>query len=601
MKKKFILIPTIIIILLIFLIIITFPKHIYNAVFIDNENNYSHLIINGNRKYIKTGKLSFKKFSIINFKKNMIKSYSFKLSPSIDERVMSKHKDYYDMEISGSIKLSKVCYYYIIDKNNNISSVKSNKIIVGKNNVKSYKDGHGNLNTFMISKMDYKTMRVGISTTDFSSIYHKNASILCRQPVEIYGPGKSDKLSIKAGTQISIQKDGDELALKTSSSTKKYKRRIYIEGNIMTLKSVKRGKPAFNPSYSGVLEFTPEKSGLLIINEVPIEDYIEKVVPSEMPSFGGIESLKCQAVAARTYAISDMLANRFDYMGFYVNDSTQSQVYNNEPRNNLTNEAVFETQGIIMTYNGKPIDAKYYSASAGTGVTYKDVWKAADGSSENEPYFVTSSYIEDPNFTIPKSESDWLSFYKNTNLKGVDSTSPYFRWRIAYTKAGLTNSLKKTLPKVYKNYKKFMTIKKGNKVVKKLPDIGTIQDVKVLKRSEGGNVISISYLFDNNVEIILNGESTVRSSLRCGSDYTVEETHTINYKNSILRLGGLMPSSFFSFEKSGDNFTIYGGGYGHGVGMSQYGAMGLSKSGKEYKDILNTFYKNVKLEDTDSL
>ena len=131
------------------------------------------------------------------------------------------------------------------------------------------------------------------------------------------------------------------------------------------------------PTYRGSLLIKVSSnsgSRLNLVNEVFIEDYLLQVVPSEMPRSFGVEALKAQAVAARTYALSDYIKGRYKNQGFHVMDNTMSQVYNNTNENLETREAIKKTYGQVMLYDGKPIDAKYYSTSCGMGASAITVW-----------------------------------------------------------------------------------------------------------------------------------------------------------------------------------------------------------------------------------
>lgn len=129
-----------------------------------------------------------------------------------------------------------------------------------------------------------------------------------------------------------------------------------------------------NPSYRGTFTINSVGSKFRIINNVNIEDYLLQVVPSEMPYSFGVEALKTQAVAARTYAISDYLKNKYTKLGFHVKDTVESQVYNNQKENEFARQAIEETKGEILIYNGKPIDAKYFSTSSGLTNNAHEVW-----------------------------------------------------------------------------------------------------------------------------------------------------------------------------------------------------------------------------------
>lgn len=102
---------------------------------------------------------------------------------------------------------------------------------------------------------------------------------------------------------------------------------------------------------------------LVIINDLPLEEYILGVVPSEMPSKWSYEALKAQAIAARSYAIANR--GKRGSRGYDLKDTPEDQAYGGASSETYsTNKAVIETKGIVVTYNKKVIPA-YYSASAG--------------------------------------------------------------------------------------------------------------------------------------------------------------------------------------------------------------------------------------------
>lgn len=115
--------------------------------------------------------------------------------------------------------------------------------------------------------------------------------------------------------------------------------------------------------YRGYFMLINDGLGLTVINDVPLEKYLKGVVPSEMPSSWEHDAHKAQAIAARSYAIAN-LGKRAKY-GYDLKDTPEDQAYGGaSAETNQTNEAVEETEGIVLIYNGKIIPA-YYSASAG--------------------------------------------------------------------------------------------------------------------------------------------------------------------------------------------------------------------------------------------
>lgn len=120
-----------------------------------------------------------------------------------------------------------------------------------------------------------------------------------------------------------------------------------------------------NPYYSGTLEIAAEDGSLVIVNELPLEEYLYHVVPSEMPVGFGVEALKVQAVCARSYAYRHIMNNSYRAYGAHVDDSVGYQVYNNIKEQPDSTQAVKETYGQVMRSDEGVVAAYYYSTSCG--------------------------------------------------------------------------------------------------------------------------------------------------------------------------------------------------------------------------------------------
>ena len=107
--------------------------------------------------------------------------------------------------------------------------------------------------------------------------------------------------------------------------------------------------------------------GIVLINELPVEDYVRYVLPSEMPSSFNREALKAQAVCARTFAYRQMKSDDYAEYGANLDNTTAYQVYHGAEPTKATNQAVRDTQGMVLTSEGELIDCYYYSTSAGYG------------------------------------------------------------------------------------------------------------------------------------------------------------------------------------------------------------------------------------------
>lgn len=222
-------------------------------------------------------------------------------------------------------------------------------------------------------------IRVGIMTTGFKSLDHEKIVLTSTRHMIIHN--KYINIETKNRDVVSfISKNGminiyvnHKLKAKT-----RYPIKIECPKAMISVLSIKRHHRKFNyPTYRGDFEIRLSANNnhkLTLINEIDIERYLYQVLPSEMPEGFGLEALKVQAVAARTYALSDYKKNRYKNLGFHITDSTQSQVYNNLDENETSREAINATKGDILLYNNELVDAKYYSTSSGYGANADNIW-----------------------------------------------------------------------------------------------------------------------------------------------------------------------------------------------------------------------------------
>ncbi len=126
--------------------------------------------------------------------------------------------------------------------------------------------------------------------------------------------------------------------------------------------------------YDGSIEIIPKAEGLIIVNELFLEKYLTRVVPSEMPATYEKEALKAQAVCARTYAWKQIQEQRLHELEADVDDTVNFQVYGNMERQKAATEAVKrETEGQILRQDGEAVEAYYFSTSAGVTST-DEIW-----------------------------------------------------------------------------------------------------------------------------------------------------------------------------------------------------------------------------------
>ena len=293
-----------------------------------------------------------------------------------------------------------------------------------------------------------------------------------------------------------------------------------------------------------------------------IEDYLTRVVPSEMPSSYEVEALKAQAVCARTYAYRQIQANAYSQYGAHVDDSTNYQVYNNIDSNERTNLAIKETDGEMVFYGDTPAETYYFSTSCGY-TTDGTIWGA---DLKDVPYLQGIALTEDKKMEDMTKNEVFVPFIQGQGMKNYDSGYSMYRWSTTIT---------------------------NKKLAEKIDDIGTIQALFVTERGTGGIAKTVKVIGSEG-EKVLKGQTQIRNMLGA-SDLVYKKND-----GSTMTDWASLPSAFIAVdetardeEKGTRTFTIWGGGYGHGVGMSQNGAQQMAKEGKTYKEILNFFYSDV--------
>ena len=313
------------------------------------------------------------------------------------------------------------------------------------------------------------------------------------------------------------------------------------EGDKITISSLKRGYGV--PSYRGELELFSTAQGIAVINELPLEEYLYAVVPSEMPASYEEEALKAQAVCARSYAYCHMEGQAYPEYKANVDDSTAYQVYGNSAEQEKTIAAVDATMGEKLKYHDTVVKAYYFSTSCGR-TTNVEAWgtKVSDANS-----YLKGTRVEE-NGTCYEKDLPWFSWSCDIP---VETVSNLF---------GLNTG----------------------------QDVGTISQIEITKRGEGDVALEMK-VTGSKGSAVIRTENKIRSALG-GNGYKIQKQDGTEAASAKL-----LPSAFFTVEKRGESFRIKGGGYGHGIGMSQNGANEMAKKGKDYITILGMFYDGVEI------
>lgn len=368
----------------------------------------------------------------------------------------------------------------------------------------------------------------------------------------------------------------------------------------LTIESIE--KSGAHPSYYGTIEVIKLEKGYRLINEVDIEKYVAGVLPSEMPTSYGIEALKAQAVAIRTYGAACIASGKFMEYGAHVDDTTASQVYNRIPADELAIQAAQQTAGLLLKSDGKLISNKFFATSCGYTANFGEVWAGATFPSNSPTYLVASQqYVDGPAVESLSEEEAFKTFIMlgEEDIDAFDEASPWFRWKVTLDRETLSKLIEPALSKLGSSYSTLMSYvsKDGNKELFNGQEIGDIYSLEVVERGEGGNAMSLN-IEGANGSIIVQTEYLIRSLFASNDNQSLSVKR--NNGTTVTQMT-LLPSAFFMIEQEQNEdgllqeLTLIGGGNGHGVGLSQDGAKGMAERGFSYKEILEHYYKNCEI------
>lgn len=318
--------------------------------------------------------------------------------------------------------------------------------------------------------------------------------------------------------------------------------------------------------YRGFLEFyRDEKSDMAAVNVLGIEDYLKGVVPREVSASWHTEAVKAQAIVARTYAVTNM--NKFKSYGFNVDDTVQSQVYGGiTSENELSNKAVEETAGKLVMYEGSPAEVFFFSSSGGATENVENVWGGTP-----RPYLVSvPDTYENPeeasyaNWEVVLSPAQIQEKLSNLGVEVgevLDVTIDEL--------SGAGRSLKTTIHGTLKNHT--LTFEKPRNV------LGLYSNMFTVSR-EGGESPKVSVLG-------ANGEKNELSPFGLFA-HTAEGILEIT---SLTVIGENGTKTYEKTSGTGD-FIFTGKGWGHGIGMSQWGAKGMAEAGFSCDEIIKHYF-----------
>lgn len=440
-----------------------------------------------------------------------------------------------------------------------------------------------------------ENIRVLIKTGDFEEVLHDEIIISGDTEFEIVTEDASNHQIFPAGEKVTITAESDYFTDK----------RIIIRPLALTgklfLNNVSRSQGT--PGYRGQMELVRKGDKFAVVNEVTLEEYLYSVVPSEMPASYSMEALKAQAICARTYAYGHMQHAAYPAYGAHVDDSTTYQVYNNILEQESTTKAVKSTHGqLLYTKEDEVAETYYYSTSCGVG-SDATVWKTeaakeldylrATALNPEVNATTTSDTVTDHPTdlaTFLQDEENFYDFITTTNPADFEAEESWYRWIYTVKKIDIDH-MNEILQKRYKAKPELVLTKAKKGFISEEPKTFTkLKEISVLQRGPGGVCDELLIETDNGTYKIIS-EHNIRYVLCDGAT----KVTLANGKQTAMP--NLLPSGFFVIEttqKDGNvvGYTLHGGGFGHGVGMSQNGAKNMANNGYTCEDILLCFYKD---------
>lgn len=432
---------------------------------------------------------------------------------------------------------------YLLENENGVTSVRQGNLsdlVIGNSRVQLVVAGQTACALLVSKQSQPEKIRVLLKDKE-QTLYPDiflSCSGSCKAGDKSYPKGKM----LQAKTLLSGKKNGEEVS-------------VTPEQGLLYLCDAKGKKKSFG--YEGTMILRKQKGGYVLLNELSVEDYVRYVLPSEMPPSFSEEALKAQAVCARTFAYSQMKNDAYAKYGANLDNTTAYQVYHAAKPTEKTNQAVRDTEGIVITSEGKLIDCYYYSTSAGYGENL-EVWDT-----KSPAYLTLRNYTGESQKNLSKKRL--FHSFITKKVSSVDDSSPYYRWT-----AALSNKL--GMDEKY----------------------GKLKSMKVEERSKSGYVLKLTVTFEKGKRTY-EKENEIRYAL---GKYLLSLTLADGTERTNFHS---VPSACFEVASSKEGtIVLKGGGFGHGIGMSQYGADAMGREGKNWQEILLNYYQDVKITSVDA-
>lgn len=328
-----------------------------------------------------------------------------------------------------------------------------------------------------------------------------------------------DSLKLEGKEALALNESREPVRLTLPVQLRADRRGISIDGTIVRKLTISAALPlqVNGKSYRGVIEITPSDRGLLVVNELPLEDYLVGLINCEISSQWPIEAVKAQAVVARSYALYQKEAR--SGATYHLESSVLDQVYEgSDIEDSRAARAVHDTAGEVLTFNGKVIQAFFHSNCGGHTEAAENVWGVS------LPYLqgVACKYC---------AESPSVHWGQSLPLKKIESQ-----------------------------------LKNGGVT------LSGLKDIRPGRRNKSGRLMEVSLVARQGSQDITGAK------FRKLVGFTV------------------IKSTNFDVKVSGDDALFTGAGYGHGVGLCQWGAKNRALDGFDYREIITYYYPGARIE-----
>lgn len=345
--------------------------------------------------------------------------------------------------------------------------------------------------------------------------------------------------------------------------------------------------------YYGGFGYLRTSGNLSVINYVALDDYVKGVIPYEMNPSWHIEALKAQALCARGYAYSSL--GKHAKYGFDVCADVDCQVYRGAgAATDYSDSAVNDTAGQFVSFEGKAINAVFFSSDGGSTENSENVWGTA------VPYLRA---VSDPYEDLDNIKNGrWNNTITNETVAAVLKDK-------GYSLSGVSNMYIDKLTDAGNVYRLTVMDSSGNQINFEKEKARTILNSSKygsytysMRYRIGGSVPTTPTIPSSGEGIYINGSavSGEQSVQAIGGDGTVKTVNSLIGQTVITGSGKTTLSAqaaavqaVASTTSSNGSYVINGTGWGHNVGMSQYGAKGMAEKGFTYEQILKFYYTNV--------